>query len=207
MHSKRTTGAFWTTVITGVLIASIAMTADPPAKTANNPTGQGTANTEENSGAQKNVSVETARDRAKLTHTICCAMLDVIHDNYFRHERSVVPAVAMEDAFPRIANLENVGLRWITVNGKTMNVDHDPDTEFEKKAAKAIAAGKEAFESVDQGIYRRAKGISLMNNGCLTCHLGFGSSGRINRFSGFIVSIPVIVQQDTDGPGEQTEVQ
>ncbi|MCP4944876.1 MAG: hypothetical protein GY924_23230, partial [Planctomycetaceae bacterium] len=95
MHSKRTTGAFWTTVITGVLTASIAMTADPPAKTANNPTGQGTANTEENAEAQKTVSVETARDRAKLTHTICCAMLDVIHDNYFRHERSVVPAVAM----------------------------------------------------------------------------------------------------------------
>lgn len=192
MQSKQTVGIFWATILIGIIVTSVAMTADRQGKTSNQSTASGKPEGSNARRTDKRVSIEVARARAKLTHTICCAMLDVIHDNYFRHERSVVPSVAMEDAFPTINELENISLRWVTVNGKTMNVDHDPKTDFEKNAAKAISAGKNDFETVEKGIYRRGKGISLMNNGCLTCHLGFGSSGKIDRFSGLIVSIPII---------------
>jgi hypothetical protein len=191
MHFTRWAFALTATVFTGVLAITVTLYAEPPRDAKNDVTTSAQAESTEKSDNAKRVSVEVARQRAKLTHSICSAMLDVIHHQYFRHERSTVPAVAMEDAFPRIADQENVSARWITVNAKVMNIDHEPQDEFEQQAAKAIAAGKPEYESVEKGIYRRAQGISLMNKGCLQCHLGFGASGRIDRFAGLVIAIEV----------------
>lgn len=190
MRLTRITVAFIAMALAGVLAVSISLPAQPP-ESRNESTTNGESNVKEKSDEEKRVSVEVARERAKLTHNICSAMLDVIHHRYFRHERSTVPSVAMEDAFPRIAAQENISARWITVNAKIMNVDHEPQNDFEKQAAKVIAAGKGEYELVEDGIYRRAEGISLMNKGCLDCHLGFGPSGRIDRFAGLVITIPV----------------
>ena len=147
---------------------------------------------DEKSEDEKRVSVEVARERAKLAHNIYSATLDVIHHRYFRDDRSSVPARSMEDVFSVIARQENIKARWIAVNTKAMSIDHRPQDEFEKQAAKVLAKGKPAFELVENGVYRRAGSISLMNRGCLGCHLGFGASGRIDRFAGLVISIPVI---------------
>jgi hypothetical protein len=191
MHFTRWALALTAMVFTGVLAVTVALYAEPPRDAKNDVTTSAQAESTDKPENAKRVSVEVARRRAKLTHSICSAMLDVIHHQYFRHERSTVPAVAMEDAFLRIADQENVSARWITVNAKVMNIDHEPQDEFEQQAAKAIAAGKTEYESVEKGIYRRAQGISLMNKGCLQCHLGFGSSGRIDRFAGLVIAIEV----------------
>lgn len=191
MHFTRWALALTAMVFTGVLAVTVALYAEPPRDAKNDVTTSAQAESTDKPENAKRVSVEVARRRAKLTHSICSAMLDVIHHQYFRHERSTVPAVAMEDAFLRIADQENVSARWITVNAKVMNVDHEPQDEFEQQAAKAIAAGKTEYESVEKGIYRRAQGISLMNKGCLQCHLGFGASGRIDRFAGLVIAIEV----------------
>jgi hypothetical protein len=191
MHFTRWALALTAMVFTGVLAVTVALYAEPPRDAKNDVTTSAQAESTDKPDNAKRVSVEVARRRAKLTHNICSAMLDVIHHQYFRHERSTVPAVAMEDAFLRIADQENVSARWITVNAKVMNIDHEPQDEFEQQAAKAIAAGKTEYESVEKGIYRRAQGISLMNKGCLQCHLGFGASGRIDRFAGLVIAIEV----------------
>ncbi len=191
MRSTRRAIAFTTKVSIGVLAVSISVLAQSPPESKTEANTVAEANVSEELGNQKRVSVEVARERAQLTHNIYSAMLDVIHHRYFRHDRATVPSVAMEDAFPRIAAQENISARWITVNAKVMNVDHEPQDDFEKQAAKAIAAGKKEHELVENGVYRRAEGISLMNKGCLDCHLGFGASGRIDRFAGLVISIPV----------------
>jgi hypothetical protein len=191
MHFTRWALALTVMVFTGVLAVTVTLYAEPPRDPKNDVTTSAQAESTDKPENAKRVSVEVARRRAKLTHSICSAMLDVIHHQYFRHERSTVPAVAMEDAFLRIADQENVSARWITVNAKVMNIDHEPQDEFEQQAAKAIAAGKTEYESVEKGIYRRAQGISLMNKGCLQCHLGFGASGRIDRFAGLVIAIEV----------------
>jgi hypothetical protein len=97
----------------------------------------------------------------------------------------------MEDIFKDVASEENLQARWISVNTKAMSIDHEPEDEFEKAAAKAIASGKDNYESVVDGNYRRAGAISLMNRGCLGCHLGFGASTEIDRFAGLVITIPV----------------
>ena len=72
-----------------------------------------------------------------------------------------------------------------------MRLDHEPKDAFEKAAAKAIARGEPNFERVENGVFRRATPISLMDRGCLGCHLGLGASGRIKRFAGLVIQIPV----------------
>lgn len=137
------------------------------------------------------VSLDVARDRAKLMHEIYSATLDVMHHRYFRGDKAVVPARAMEDVFKEIKRTSSAEAQWIAVNTKAMSIDHEPKSDFEKKAAKAIAAGKSELEVVEGGYYRRAGSISL-TGGCINCHVGLfneGTSGR--RFAGLIISVPV----------------
>ncbi|QDV51276.1 c-type heme family protein [Gimesia fumaroli] len=138
------------------------------------------------------VTVAEARQRAKLTHNIYATTLDAMHHHYFFHDRANVPARVMEDMFADIAQQENIKAKWIAVNAKAMSIDHEPEGEFEKQAAKEISAGKHEYERVEKGVYRRAVAISLMNNGCLGCHLGFSANkNKRDRFAGLVISIPV----------------
>jgi cytochrome c553 len=72
-----------------------------------------------------------------------------------------------------------------------MSVNHEPRDEFEKQAAKQIAAGKDEFEQVEAGYYRRAAPIPLAA-GCVACHSGFSASAaKTPRFAGLVIRIPV----------------
>lgn len=180
----------WLTItLVCVLCAAVALFADPLG--GNELGAEEKSNSTENSDDQKRVSVEVARERAKLTHNIYSATLDVMHHRYFRNDRSSVPARALEDVFTVIARRDNISAKWIAVNAPAMSINHEPQGDFEKQAAKAIAKGKREYELVEDGLYRRAEGISLMNRGCLGCHLGLGASGRTKRFAGLVITIPV----------------
>jgi hypothetical protein len=93
----------------------------------------------------KGVTVAEARERAKLMHNIYAATLDAMHHHFFRRERSVLPARAMEDVFAEMEKQSKIKAGWISVNTKAMSINHEPKNDFEKQAAKAIAAGKGEF--------------------------------------------------------------
>jgi hypothetical protein len=80
--------------------------------------------------------------------------------------------------------------RWIAASLRAMNVDNKPQSDFEKHAAKEIAAGKPELEMIDKDYYHRAVAIPL-TGGCLSCHEGvFQNNGR-KKFAGLVVSIPL----------------
>lgn len=138
------------------------------------------------------VSVVVARDRAKTMHNVYSATLDMLHHRFFRSDKAVLPARAMEDVFSEIRSQSKVEAHWISVNMRAMSVDHDPKTEFEKRAAKEIAAGKADYEVVEDGYYRRAIAIPL-KSGCIGCHGGmFKEASKTPRFAGLVISVPVI---------------
>lgn len=174
-----------------VLWVAVASFAEPPRGSKTESSTEAKSDSTKKLDDKKRVSIEVARERAKLTHNIYSATLDVIHHRYFRDDRSSIPARVMEDVFSEIARRENIKANWIAVNAKAMSIDHRPQNDFEKQAAKAIAAGQREYELVENGVYRRAEGISLMNRGCLGCHLGFGASGTTKRFAGLVITIPV----------------
>lgn len=137
------------------------------------------------------VSVEVARDRAKLMHDIYSATLEVMHHRYFHREKSVVPARAMEDVFDEIKLNSKSEARWIAVNLRAMSIDHEPETEFEKHAVREIVAGKSDVETIEGGYFRRATVIPL-HEGCISCHEGtFRQPTKTPKFAGLVISIPV----------------
>lgn len=137
------------------------------------------------------VTVAVARDRAKLMHNVYATTLEVMHDRYFHDDRAIVPARALEDVFAEIDRQSKIKARWISVNTKPMSVHHEPKSDFEKKAATELAAGKSDFEQIEKGVYQRAAAIPL-SGGCVSCHTGFfASPPKSPRFAGLVISIPV----------------
>ena len=137
------------------------------------------------------VTVAEARAQAKLMHNVYAATLDAMHHHFFRRDRSVLPARAMEDVFAEMERQSNIKAGWIAVNTKAMSIHHEPKSDFEKQAARAIAAGKGEFELVENGVYHRAGAIPL-GSGCVSCHTGFFAKGpQSQRFAGLVISVPI----------------
>ncbi len=175
-------------------IFSLAAAEDPvpkPGAATNPPTAAGGTVPNEVSKQIPRVSLELARDRARLMHDIYSATLDAMHHRYFHGDRAVVPARAMEDVFKDIERRNYCQTRWISASFNAMSVNHDPQTEFEKQAARRIAKGEEVVEVIEDGYYRRAGSIPL-TGGCVSCHAGFfANTPPTSKFAGLIVSIPV----------------
>jgi hypothetical protein len=70
-----------------------------------------------------------------------------------------------------------------------MNIDHSPQDDFEKNAAKALSAGQEEYERAEDGVYRRA-GVIRLTSECLKCHLPSRTSTR-ERAAGLIISMAI----------------
>lgn len=137
------------------------------------------------------VSLDVARDRAKLLHEVYASMLDVIHRRYFHADRAIVPARAMEDVFSDMERAAHIEARWIVANLKAMSVDHEPETPFEKQAAREITRGRKEVEVVEEGFYRRAVPVPLTAD-CISCHGGFfRKPSSTPKFAGLVISIPV----------------
>lgn len=174
----------------GVLLVTVALYADPPGGDTAPPTGS--KSSASRIDAKDRVSVVVARDRAKLMYDIYTATLDVMHHRYFRGERTTVPARALEEVFAEIKRNSKAEARWISVNMAAMSIDHEPASDFEKKAAKEIAAGATELEVIENGYYRRAGAIPL-TSGCVSCHGGFfREPSKSPKFAGLIISVPVI---------------
>jgi len=165
----------------------VPVAADPPASPA--PTADSSA--ADDQAAAHRVSVEVAKDRAKLMHEVYASTLEVMHQRYFHGDRAIVPARAMEDVFSDMQRQSHMQARWISVNLKAMSVDHEPDTEFEKRAAKELGQETSQIEVIEDGYYRQARTIPL-GGGCISCHGGFFKKpSKVPKFAGLVISVPV----------------
>ncbi len=142
------------------------------------------------------VTVSVARERAKLMHDIYAATLEVLHDRYFHADRAVLPARAMEDIFAELKRQSRGEAKWMAVNLKAMNINNEPKSEFELRAAKEIGAGKGEFEILEDGYYRRAAAIPLAG-GCVSCHGGFArEQTRSPKFAALVISLPIVAETE-----------
>ncbi len=167
-----------------LLVALIGVNAMPPDK---QPSEQNPAAKVPSSRV---ISIDEARDRARLLHETLHATLQFVHDEYYRpDERLTLPAATLERVFRELAARQNVKLHWVAVNAKAMNVNHNPVDEFEKSSVTALTAGKDEFEQVENGNYRYAGAITLGSE-CLKCHLP-GRNSNKDRVAGLMITIPL----------------
>ena len=61
--------------------------------------------------------------------------------------------------------------RWLSVNGKPLNVENVPHDAFEKEAARAIRGGELLVERRQGDRYRAVAAVPF-NGVCVKCHLG-----------------------------------
>lgn len=158
----------------------------------------GPASTEAAATEIPRVSLAIARDRAELLQTTHLETLTAMHHRYFHGERAIVPARVMEDVFASLEKQTHVKTHWISASLSPMSINHEPKTDFEKRAASQLAKGTAFVETIENGYYRRAGSVPL-GGGCTSCHAGlFASTSTTPKFAGLIISIPV--QPDTRLP-------
>ncbi|QDU48559.1 c-type heme family protein [Gimesia panareensis] len=141
-------------------------------------------------------TISQAREQARLLHETLHSTLLIVHRKYYREDEKLpIPSSVLDDVFEDLQENRKIRFRWISVNAEAMNIDHEPKTEFEKRAAAAIADGKPEYEQVEKGIYRHVGRICLPSQ-CLKCHMPNRRS-TATRFAGLIISLPV---QETSRP-------
>jgi hypothetical protein len=141
-------------------------------------------------GSKDNISatVKEARDRARLLHEIIHGTLQVMHRDFFDpDELDKIPSASLEDVFNELARKQGVKVHWLGVDGQTMNIEHQPQDNFEREAVKAISSGKKEFEAVEGNRYRHA-GAIVLHNVCLKCHVPNRSSLE-DRAAGLVISM------------------
>lgn len=135
-------------------------------------------------------TVAQAREQARLLHDSLHSTLLIVHRKYYREDEKLpIPSSVLDDVFEDLQQNRKIRFRWLSVNAEAMNIDHEPKTEFEKRAAAALADGKPEYEQVEQGIYRHVGRICLPSQ-CLKCHLPNRRS-TATRFAGLMISLPV----------------
>jgi hypothetical protein len=152
--------AFWRVCIVAVVVAIAA--------------GVGRAKADEGDAAPPTsppASLEEARARARILHEAFHGALQVMHRDFFDDEQArVLPSGSLKDVFSELERIYGIELRWLAVNAKAMNIDHQPRDQFELAAVKALSSGKSEFEQLQSGQYRHAGTIRLASQ-CLKCHL------------------------------------
>lgn len=135
-------------------------------------------------------SISEARGRARLLHETLHGALQVMHRDFFREDEGLkIPSRSLEDVFRELARSQGVQLRWIAVDLKAMNIDNEPQTEFEIEAVRRLKSGKSEFDQVSEGKFQFAGRIRLSAT-CLSCHASRRSSND-DRAAGLVISIPL----------------
>ncbi len=142
-------------------------------------------------------SIVEARARSRILHETIHGALQVMHRDFFDEENiHTIPSRSLEDVFLELERTYGVSLRWISVNAKALNVDHEPSDEFEKKAAQQLSSGEKEYETVEPACddkpakYRHVGAIRLASQ-CLKCHLPNRRSNQ-DRLAGLAITMDVL---------------
>ncbi|EMI56353.1 c-type heme family protein [Rhodopirellula sallentina] len=131
-----------------------------------------------------------ARARARLLHETIHGTLQVVHRDFFDEDNSHdIPSASLEDVFAELATTYNVRLKWLIVETDVINVDHQPEDEFERAAVRALKSGKPSHEAIEESRYRFAGPIRLASQ-CLKCHVKHRTSTE-DRTAGLSISMPL----------------
>lgn len=138
--------------------------------------------------------IDEARQRALLLHETYASVLFAMHRRYFLDDgRKPVPSRVLDDVFAETSRRSGVKARWMAVNAQVMTLGHEPQDEFEQRAAKALAKGEESVEEIAAGRYRRAGSIPLFAN-CLKCHAPAPLRPDVTRVAALVIEVPVKVE-------------
>ncbi|WP_235034127.1 c-type heme family protein [Roseiconus lacunae] len=135
-------------------------------------------------------TTDEARGRARLMHELIHGSLQVMHRDFFdEDDAAAIPSSSLEDVFEEMLQTHHVKIRWLIVDTDIVNVDHEPEDDFEEAAVRALKKGNQRFESVENGRYRYVGAIRLASQ-CLKCHVKHRADTQ-DRVAGLSISMAV----------------
>ncbi len=135
-------------------------------------------------------SLAEARMRARLLHETLHGSLQVIHRDFFDEDNpGAIPSESLEDVFSALADSYRIELKWLIVETDVLNVDHQPEDDFEKAAVMALRHGETQYDAVQGDRYRFAGPIRLASQ-CLKCHVKHRLTTE-DRTAGLLISMPL----------------
>ena len=151
----------------------------------------------EDSSAPPPDSVKEARARSLLLYETLRGSLAIMHRDFFDEEAAgAIPSASMEDVFHELGATHDVRVKWLVVNTDMVNVDHEPEDEFERQAAKALARGADHYQKVEPASENggnsrfRFVGSITLRSQCLKCHVKRRTSNE-DRVAGLAISMPI----------------
>jgi len=175
--------ATWITVI---LVPTFPVLADPPNASA--------GPVEANAEVVAPPSVVEARARARMLHEMVRGTLQIIHRDFFDEDDAhAIPSASLEDVFHEMSIEYDVTMKWLIVRTDVLNVDHEPEGEFENRAVDLLAKGKPFVEQSFADRYQFAGAIPLGTQ-CLKCHVKRRTTNE-DRTSGLVITMPIKIPE------------
>lgn len=152
------------------------------------------AQEEEAPTAEERIALPTtaaeARARARLLYESTWRTLQVVHRDFFDDDDPhSIPSASLEEVFEQMADSYEVEMRWLIVETDIVNVDHQPQDEFEKAAVQALKQGHSSYEAISETRYRFAGPIRLASQ-CLKCHVQDRRDTQA-RTAGLVIAMPL----------------
>lgn len=147
----------------------------------------------ETAATKKQPVVERARKQAKMLDTLYKTAIVLITENYVDGSESLAAGDAFQALFKAMKENGFHEVRLLDATGDAYDPDNEPKTEFEKKAIKALLAGKPIYEQIvkegDKRFLLSATPIPVVMDKCTLCHSNYkGVSGPIGALG---LKIPV----------------
>lgn len=135
-------------------------------------------------------SISEASARARLLYESFHGTLQVVHRDFFDEDESrMIPSAALEDVFSAMSESFDVEMKWLVVETDVVNVEHQPEDDFEWAAVAALKQGQPRFEAVEADRFRFAGPIRLASQ-CLKCHVQKRTSTDARK-AGLLISMPI----------------
>ncbi len=147
--------------------------------------GQSTGGTQP---AKKQPAVERAKRQAKMLDTLYKTAIVLITENYVDGSEDLAAGDAFQALFKSMKDGGFHEVRLLDATGDAYDSDNEPKTDFEKKAIKALLAGKPIYEKVvkegDKRYLLSATPIPVVMEKCTLCHSHYeGVKGPIGSLA------------------------
>lgn len=145
-----------------------------------------------NSG-RSDPALDRAKKQAKMLDTLYKTAIVLITENYVTGKESLAAGDAFQALFKSMKDNGFHEVRLLDATGNAYDSDNDPKSEFEKKAVKALLAGKTIYEEIvtekNQRYLLSATPIPVVMQKCTLCHSNYeGVKGPIGALG---LKIPV----------------
>jgi uncharacterized protein DUF3365 len=116
------------------------------------------------------MSLAQARQTVDMLNDLYVTTVVLTHGTYVKDRATPAAAVVARKVFAEMGKKGWPETRWLSTTGRPFNPDANPKDAFEREAVAALKKGQARFERVENGQFRVATLVPLVDKSCQMCH-------------------------------------